>query len=152
MNTVIFSEESPKSSHEGIISLIDKVWEEIGHGTLKSLKPNPNFDTYYKLVSVGALHIITARYDNIIVGYATLLIVDLMQHSGIKGCFVDSMFLQKEHRKGLTGYKLLKFIENCARNKGAKRLEWGVTVKNDFGEILKRMGYSLESYRYGGDL
>jgi len=149
---IIFSEESPESSHNGIINLIDSAWAEIGHGSLKDKKPNPNFDTYYKLASAGVLHVITARLNGEIVGYTTLLITDLMQHSGVKACFVDSMFLKKEHRKGLTGYRLLKFVENCARTKGAKRLEWGVTIYNDFSPILKRMGYSLESYRYGGDL
>lgn len=147
-----FSEENPSQAKEGITTLINLVWDEIGHGSMASQKPNPNFETYHKLHSADLLHIAIARKSDSIVGYATLLIVDLMQHMGTKCCFVDSVFLMKEHRKGLTGYKFLKFVADCGRKKGAKRIEWGVTIRNDFGHVLERMGYALESKRYGGDL
>lgn len=147
-----FREESPESSKDGIVNLIDLVWDEIGHGSMASQKPNPNFDTYCNLYSAEILYILSVRNGDSIVGYATLLIVDLMQHMGVKCCFVDSIFIRKEYRKGLTGYKFIKFVRDFGRKKGAKRIEWGITMRNDFGRILERMGYALESKRYGGDL
>lgn len=152
MKEVMFSIESPESTRLEIEKTVDRVWEEVGHGSMGHKNPDPDYEKYTNLYNLGFLHIAVARSNGEMVGYAILLTTNLMQHRTIRGCFVDSMFLDQKCRKGLTGYRFLKFIMDCARTKSASRIEWGVTVKNDFGPILERLGCSLESYRYGGDL
>lgn len=152
MIDVIFSVESPASTRQEIELTVNTVWDEVGHGSMGQQKPDPDYEKYTNLYNLGFLHIAVARNNGKMVGYAILFTTNLMQHRTIKGCFVDSVFLDKSYRKGLTGYRFLKFIMECARTKDASRIEWGITVKNDFGPILERLGCSLESYRYGGDL
>lgn len=148
---LLYSEESPDQAKNGLLLLMNSAWNEVGHGSLKLLKPNPNHETYYRLHNAKVLHILTARKNSEMVGYATLLITNLMQFKEIKGCFVDSLFLDKRYRT-IGGYKFLKFIENYAKDSGANRMRWDVTVHNDFGRTLKRMDYALESFSYGKDL
>jgi GNAT superfamily N-acetyltransferase len=146
---MIFQEQTPDESQAGIERLLLECWQEIGHWGIE--KPNPNYDTYRRLHSVGMLHIIGAVQDGEMVGYATIFVTDLMQHKGVTGAFVDSVFMNKSHRI-IAGYRMLKFVEQTAKKYGAMRMNWDVTIHNDFGRTLTRMGYELESTRYSGGL
>ena len=102
--------ESPESTRIEIEKTVDTVWEEVGHGSMGGQKPDPDYEKYINLYNLGFLHIAVARINGKMIGYATLFTTNLMQHRTVKGCFVDSVFLDKTCRKGLTGYRFLKFI------------------------------------------
>lgn len=146
---ITFQEERIESCADGVKALVNEAWEEIRHGPFAGEQPDPDYDKYQQMENIGALSISTVRVDGKIVGYGVLLILPTMHNKGKIKAFVNSMYLQPAHRKGLVGYKFLRFIEKQASTRVGKNIEWGVTVMRDFAPILERMGYVLQSYIFG---
>ena len=126
---------------EDIKPLLEKDWLEIEHN--KSVRTlDPDWDAYYNIESSNMLRIFTAR-DNIkLVGYFVVLLIPSLHNKGLVQGVVDIIYLDKEYRKGFTGYKLFKFSEKCLKEDNIKVMHVTTTEVNPIDPILDRLGYS----------
>lgn len=138
---VSYQQEFLSQVEEDIKPLLEKDWLEIEHN--KSVKTlDPDWDAYYNIESSNMLRIFTAR-DNIkLVGYFVVLLIPSLHNKGLVQGVVDIIYLDKEYRKGFTGYKLFKFSEKCLREDNIKVIHVTTTEVNPIDPILDRLGYS----------
>lgn len=111
-----------------------------------------SFDTFSDYVAKDCFTIVSVRHENIVVGYA-LLIISQHRHSvHTKVCSVDTIFIAKNHRKGFVGIKLIKYAELCAKLKGATLFLQRVKTERDFSPLLLRTGYRKTETVYTKEL
>lgn len=121
--------------------LLEEDWQEIEHN--KHLyKLDPDWDIYGKLEEQGSLFIFTCRDGSKLVGYFVVVIIPSLHYKGSMIAAADVIFLSKEYRSGLAGYKLFKFAENCLREDGFKTLQVTTTERNPIDPLMERLGYS----------
>jgi len=144
-----FKVENWEDCSDGIKSLFNEHWEEVGHGAAKGKEVNPDYDGYKSLRQKGMLIVITARDKGKIVGYSIAVFSYQMSHKTTIRAYVPIVFLKREFRKGFIGYKFLKAIESFCCERSSKNVEWSVSTKNDWSPLLERMGYKLMTKNYG---
>ncbi len=85
-------------------------------------------DGYYRqMEDLGNLVLIAARADGKLVGYATVFLkADIHSAHTLVG-FTDSYFLHPQYRRGWTGVKLIRFIEQTLKELGVKKIYIGAT-------------------------
>ena len=131
--------------------LAKRDWYEIQHNS-KTLKLDPDWDMYRKLELGNQLYIFTCRDNNKLVGYFTVFIVPNLHCKGHTRAINDSIFVDKEYRKGFTGIKLIKFAESCIKEDGHKSLAISTTEMNPIDSIIYRLGYSKVSTSFEKEL
>lgn len=128
-----FAEESKE--------LLQLHWQEIALNRDR-IKLNPDWDAYEALESSGVLKVFTARSDNKLVGYFVVLVGNNLHYKDHLFATNDVIFLHRDYRKGLTGYKLIKFAEKCLSSDGVSVLNINTKLHKDFGPVLSRGGYN----------
>ena len=137
---ITYQQESLLTVKKDVVKLAFEDWEE----TTEDKEAHPfeiDWDLYETLEDCNALLIFTARSDNELVGYFSV-IKSPDPHS--KGNFIvcnDAIFLSKSFRKGMVGVNLIKFVEKCIKEDGYKNLVISFTTKNDISPLLERLGY-----------
>jgi GNAT superfamily N-acetyltransferase len=127
--------------------LLQKDYEEIEHNKeLRNL--DPDWDIYNILETQGSLMIFTCRDDLTLVGYFVVVTPPDLHSKGSVLAVADVIFLDKEYRVGLTGYKLFKFAEDCVRKDGFKTLHVTTTEMNPIDPLMSRLGYSKIETKY----
>jgi GNAT superfamily N-acetyltransferase len=119
-----------------VSELLSLDWSEVGRFPL-----DPDWELYQVLEDNEALKIFTVRSDGKLVGYFSVVISPSL-HS--KGKFIvanDVIFLHPDHRKGLIGTKLFKFVERCLQDDGFEQLQVTYTERFDISSLLSRLGY-----------
>ncbi len=125
--------------HE-VDELVHKNWEDTGfskHG----LKLNPDWDVYEAIDRAGLLGVYTVRKQDSLIGY---LVVVVRKHPHYKDHIFasnDILFIDKEHRKGLVGYFLVKYVVEDLKKLGASVLMFNTTVDKPYDPILNRLGF-----------
>jgi len=120
--------------------LFYKHWEEIAVNKDK-IKLNPDWSFYESIYEAGNLGIYTARKDTNLVGY---FIVIARPHPHYKDHIFaanDIIYIDPDYRKGLVGYKLIKFVENDLKNMGVSVLTINTKVHKPFDAVLERLGF-----------
>lgn len=124
-----------------VSDLLQEDWEEIEHDKgLRALVPD--WGIYELLEEQGNLSVFTCRDDLRLVGYFVVVVTPNLHSKGTTLAVADVIFLSKEYRSGLVGYKLFKFAENCVRTDGHKSLIVSTTEKNPIDPLMLRLGYS----------
>jgi GNAT superfamily N-acetyltransferase len=127
--------------------LLKKDYEEIEHNKeLRSL--DPDWDIYTILEEQGSLMIFTCRDGLKLVGYFVVVTTPDLHSKGSTLAVADVIFLDKDYRSGLTGYKLFKFAEDCVRKDGLKSLHVTTTEMNPIDPLMIRLGYSKIETKY----
>lgn len=125
---------------EQVNELFIKHWEEVALFQDK-MKLNPDWDFYTTLYEQGNLGLFTARKGTKLIGY---FVVVARQHPHYKDHLVaanDIIYIDPEHRKGLTGYKLIKFAKENLKELGVSVLSVNVKVHRPFDKLLERLGF-----------
>lgn len=120
--------------------LFNEHWEEIALDQ-DAIKLEPDYTTYATLAVQDALHLVTARSDGLIVGYHLSIIKPHLHYKSSLTCFTDVFFLKKDYRKGVIGYKLLKFFRDSVKAKGVQKVYMGTKLHLDLGPMLERLGF-----------
>lgn len=139
---VTYKQEPLASVIKDVIELARLDWEEINHDN-EAYPFNPDWDLYEALEDRGALMIFTARDNDKLVGYFTV-VKSPNPHS--KGRFVvcnDVIYLHKDYRKGLVGLNLFRFVEKCLKEDGHTNLQVVFTKRYDISPLLTRMDYKM---------
>jgi len=125
-------------------------WSEMSEYDKEQIPLDINWDIYKVFEENNSLFLITARYENVLVGFAAYIIYYLHQHKDVLSAEMDSIFLLPDYRKGLTGYRMIKYGIEQLRNHPQKIRVIGITVskKRPFSSLLVRQGFRLMSYKY----
>ncbi len=102
---------------------------------------SPDFSRYYALAQARMVHIVTAREKGELVGYAVNILQKGNHYSTASYATNDIIFLRKKFRKGMTGVRLLKFMEEELKKLGITFIQMHVKPDPDFGPVLLKMGY-----------
>jgi len=122
--------------------LIRLHWEEIALNK-ELIKLNPDWDAYHTLENSDKLKIFTARVKEELVGYFVVITGSNLHYKDHVFAVNDILYLSKEHRKGRTGLKLIKFAEKCLKKDGVSVLSINTKVHKPFDSLMEYMGFNL---------
>lgn len=127
-----------KDCHE----LLKLHWEEIALNKDK-IRMNPDWDTYQKMEELGALKIFTAREGSKLVGYFVVIVASNLHYKDHLFAENDVIYLHKDHRKGFTGIRLIKFAEKCLKLDGVSVLKVNTKVHQPFDKLMLFLKFGL---------
>ena len=104
---------------------------------------NPNIEQYNQIERNGYIRCYTARENGQLVGYAMYQVMHNLHYMDSLQAVQDVLFVAKSHRKGLTGYKLIKFADEQLKLAGVQVVYQHVKTFVDFGKVLERQGYKF---------
>lgn len=135
-----FSVEKLQDTWEEIFPLLQQHYMEIAK--YHDIKLDPDVEQYKDIEDYGGLRFYTARTDEgTLVGYTAYFVRHNLHYRESLQAMQDVIFLTKEARKGLTGYKLIKFADEHLKAEGVQIVYHHVKTKLDFGSVLERLGY-----------
>ena len=104
-------------------TLFDEHYEEIARNKqVMVLKPDE--ETYRKSEEMGTIFILSARQNDVLIGYSVNFVSNHLHYADLKLAQNDLLFISKEHRGGRVGLRLIKDTENHARSLGCKLMLW----------------------------
>lgn len=110
---------------------------------------DPDYASYIKMEQKGALHIVTVRKDNSIIGYY-ISIVHNNHHSKqrlFSNC--DLLYIIPEHRKSVYAYKMFKYAEACLKQIGVQVIMFNMKHTHPFHSLAEKLGYTSIETVYG---
>lgn len=113
------------------------------------VKLDPDWNAYKMMEDKNQFFLFTARVDGELVGYSAFFVKPHIHYKELMVASNDVLFLNKKHRTGLTGIKLIKYSEQKLKEIGVNKITWHVKYSNDFRPILHRMGYADEDVIVG---
>lgn len=142
-----YKQEFLQTVVEDIKPLLDKHWEEIATNK-HAIKLNPDWDAYAALEEAGCLKIFTARENDKLVGYFVVIVRNHIHYKDHLFAANDIIYLSPEHRKGMTGAKLIKFAENCLKEDGVSVLLINTKRHKPFDRLLSWLGFTYTERLY----
>jgi len=110
-----------------------------------------NFDFFRQSEKNGLIFIIGAVQASKIIGYSiTFVLPDL--HTASVLASNDVIYLDPEHRRGLTASRLVRATEAEALRRGASMMQWSPLVGSRFCKLLDLRGYTARSVTYRKEL
>jgi GNAT superfamily N-acetyltransferase len=138
---ITFAKEPFAAAYREASELLAMHYEEIA--PYRDLfKINCNIAAYEKLEQAGTLQVVTARHDGRLVGYFLFLVARHPHYNDTVVANEDMKFLHPDYRGG-TGFRLIAFAENLARQLGCKVIFQRSKAKSEHGPMYRRMGYEL---------
>lgn len=122
-----------------IMGLLDEYALESSIGGLPH--PSAKVETYRHLESVGAIRVIGAFLDDILIGFITVL-APVLPHYGVRIAVGESFFVSHKHRKTGAGLKLLRAVEDYVEEIGAYGLLISAPFGGNLAEVLPHIGYA----------
>ena len=108
----------------------------------------PDLEVYFKAAQAGMLRIFTVRdWKQNLHGYQVYFVNNHQHSKEMKHAVQDILYLCPENRKGLEGYKFVKWCVSKLRPEVAV-IHQRISARHDFGKLLERMGFALEDLTY----
>lgn len=101
---------------------------------------------YLRFESAGALVVVTARDDGVLVGYVVAIMFPKMQHHGVLAAQTDGVWLAPSHRRPRVLARMIAFLEAGLRVRGV--VECGIGAQNEdhpLARVLVSLGYRRRS-------
>ncbi|MDE2233455.1 MAG: hypothetical protein KGJ90_05090, partial [Patescibacteria group bacterium] len=119
--------------------LFEKHYDEINLN--KAIKLDPADDLYFALYKMGMMEAHTMRDDKgVLVGYSVYYVQPHMHYKKSLTATNDILFVRKDCRRGLAGYKFLKYTVDEIKKRKPQRIFFHVKPHHDFGRLLERLG------------
>jgi len=99
-----------------------------------------NYDAYFALEALNRLETYTVRDDGMLIGYTAWIVDHPMHYKSSVTATSTLIYIKPEYRKGLLGYKLIKWSIEQIKQRKVQRILMGIKPKHDFGKILERLG------------
>lgn len=135
-----FALENLAKVRREIEPLLEEHWKEIALNK-DIIKLNPDWEGYARLDGINALRIYTARKDDELVGYFVVLVSKSLHYRDHLFANNDIIFLTKAARKGLAGFKLIKFAIDSLAAEGITKLHINTKAHQPFDAILERLSF-----------
>ena len=126
----------------------DAMWEEFwplfdaNSHEVDDAPVRPNVETYNAISEQGALRIVSARAEGVLVGYLVFFLSPMLHRTNELAAHQDAFFLLPEYRRGFNASKLIGYAEAVAIGNGASVFRKSSKVqKRDISKILARSGY-----------
>ena len=104
---------------------------------------DPNYDAYLVLEMSNLLKIFTVRDGEELKGYKIYILAPSLHYKEVVIAASDIMFLEKKYRKGLVGYKFVKFcIEELKKDSRINAIQESWMKELDLTSIYKRLGFT----------
>ena len=139
---ITYQQEFLATARPDAQKLLEAHWEEIALNKGK-IALNPDWEAYEALEGSGKLKIFTARDDDRLIGYFVVIVGVNLHYKDHVFAVNDILYLDKEHRKGRTGLKLIKFAEKCLKEDGVSVLSINTKVHKPFDSLMEYMGFNL---------
>lgn len=113
-------------------------------------RPDSEFETVFKeaLGKPEHISIFIIEEDGEAIGFANLLTIFSVWAGGT-ALIVDDLFLKEEHRGNGFGRRTMEFIEEYAKDRGYKRIQFQSELSNpEACEFYKALGYESESMNF----
>ena len=99
--------------------------------------------------AAGMLRVFTVRdFDDALQGYQVFFVANDPHSMTNVQAVQDILYLAAEARKGLTGYKFIKWCMEQLEAEGVDVIHQRISAHHDFGPVLERMGFTLEDLTY----
>lgn len=136
-----FALENLGNVKEDIKPLIEEHWKEIALDK-GAIKLNPDWDAYGAYDFIGSLRVYTAREDGQLMGYFVVLVSRSLHYKDHTFANNDIIFLKKEARQGLTGFKLIKYAVQQLEAEGVSKIHINTKIHQPFDVVLERLGFN----------
>ncbi len=126
-------------------------WDEVA--TSKNLFIlDPDYERYRKFIEANSMVIVTARDDDNLIGYISLILYRHLHYRQVLVSLEDIHYMDPEYRKRGLGSGMIKKAEDVLRGRGVKFATMRTKVHADHGDLLKELGYSPMETVYGKEL
>jgi len=122
-------------------------WKEICAFDREKVVLKPNLVLYEAINKEKLLHVVTVRDSKELIGYYVSIITPHLHYSNTLVADNDIVFLKKEYRKGMTGYKLIKFAVEILKDK-VQVIMLGMKVEHAFVNVMERLNFKLTEYKF----
>lgn len=144
---ITYQEEELKDCLDEMKPLLEDHWKEIALNKEK-VKLNPDYDKYLEADEKGLLHVLTARDNDKLIGYFISFVQMHIHYKDHLFAVNDILFIDKNYRKGSTGYKMFKKAEESLKEIGVDVLVIHSKVNNDFKPIMDKLNFERVEYIY----
>lgn len=111
------------------------------------MEMKPDVCAYEALEASGALSILVARAGaGRMVGYMLSVVRPHLHYADVLCGFEDAYFLDPEHRKGMTGVRMLKAWEAEMHRRGCKLIFAMTKPFLDMRPVFERLGFTTSDY------
>ena len=140
---ITFQVEKFKDILDEIKSLNAIHYDEVGEFS-KNILFDPAWNLYQKLEDNNALFITTVRDKDILIGYMFFIVHYHPHHKNNNIADNELTFIKPEYRKGLLGYKFIKFsIKKLKQIEYIDIISLTSNVNKDLTGIADRLGFKL---------
>lgn len=148
MTLIIEVQEATKEWAEEAHSLFLEHNEEMGDYV--DIPLDIDYERYLSLGEAGKLLILTARFNEELVGYIVYVITSSPQYKSSMHAYQDTLFVKKDKRKSLLGcgFILLKHSEKILKEMGVQVVHQHVELKHDFSRFLEKLDYKHTGKMY----
>jgi hypothetical protein len=143
-NGVKFSAEPLADCLEEIKAQHQLQWDELLQGE-HGLELKPDYERLLDGNAQGKYIIFTARKDGVLVGNCGIWLYN-STHTQDLMATEDTLFLQREYRKGRTGIKFFQYCEAVLKALGVVEISFSVSPTNNVWKVWERLGYSIKNY------
>lgn len=126
--------------------LLQVHWEEIAH--YPDIKLDPDYAGFLKLEELGFLRCYTGRDEGKMVAYAIFLVKESLHYQTSLQATQDILFVHPDYRKGMTGFRLVRFCDGELKREGVQVVYHHVKAAHNWGNLLEHMGYGLVDLIY----
>jgi N-acetylglutamate synthase-like GNAT family acetyltransferase len=96
---------------------------------------------YAELDEIGALHIVTARRNGLLIGYHVAIVSGHLHYKSTLHGITDVYWLAPECRHGVTAMRLFQAVERELKAVGVRKLFTATKLHLDQGPLFERLGY-----------
>jgi len=145
--TVEYNVEKLVDCLEEIKPLLESHYKEIAMYQDK-IELNPDYDKYLTLCDSGVLHIVTARYEGVLVGYFVSLVLPHLHYQDHMYAANDILFIAPEYRNAKVGLSLFKYAEEALKELGVSVLTVHMKTLLPFDSLCEGLGYDYAERSY----
>lgn len=98
-------------------------------------------EQYAGLDESGALHIVTARRDGLLIGYHVAIVSGHLHYRSTLHGITDVYWIAPECRHGVTGMRMFQAVERELKAIGVRKLFTATKLHLDQGPLFERLGY-----------
>lgn len=113
-----------------------------------AIKLEPDTDKYIAMFGLNCLRVYTARDNGKLIGYGVFVVDTHLHYLNSLTAESDLLYIHPDYRKGMDGYKLIKFCHAQLHGSGVQRIMWRMKPHRNFSKLIERLGGRLHELVY----